>query len=574
MFHVIVRSLFCIFIFTSLGSEETDLLEGYFLESYCAEDFGIDPFNHELSTADQDNSASHEADINRAIFNNLHADSIKLTAPLYDPGFFSVFNTVLGALDFYEKSSKWSGLAVDFENKGLYYDEKHGPNWWEYYFEPICLGAQDHRDHLLAYDKILFSLSAQFEMSNQRGYELIQRYIHLKLHIQKKLDNFIKKNFKNHLVIGIHYRGTDKSSEAPTVSYETVADCLKIDEMYQRNAKIFVATDEEQFLTFMQETFPGKIISLEAIRSNDKQPIHLSFSENGYQKGEEALLDCLLLSRCNKIYKMASNLSDTSLKFNPNIEIVHLNRSFSQEYSSERYNTVKAINTVLALLDEYENNQIDGFSIEFPFHGEKYPGRAKNWWEHYFVSLSVGEGKTKHLQNFQLTTYGLKNLFNSSRKRAQYLIKKYIEFQPHIQEKVEHFSKNFKEYYVIGVNYVKQSNENLQASLPYEIVFSEVKKQQLDCHSDKPYKIFLVSSDVHFYSEIKAFFPHSIYLYDPNEIESLSFAEREELDLINCILLSKANVVLGTSTEYLKLVGQLNADLLLVEIDTLWLEKK
>ena len=51
-------------------------------------------------------------------------------------GLFSLFNDILALLDSYEKGN-YSGIEVNFGTKGLYYDPDHGPNWFEYYFEPI-----------------------------------------------------------------------------------------------------------------------------------------------------------------------------------------------------------------------------------------------------------------------------------------------------------------------------------------------------------------------------------------------------------------------------------------------------
>lgn len=278
----------------------------------------------------------------------------KLTHPLYNPGFFSVFHTVLGALDAHDRSS--NGLIVDFEDQGLYYDARYGPNWWEYYFEPINFSYNNQpQEKLPTYKKINFALITEFEMSRARGYELIQKYIRLKPHIQDKLDTFVQQYFAGQRAIGIHYRGTDKKSEEPTVPYETVAHYLDLEISEHNNIKIFVATDDAHFLAFMRKRFPEKVIALDAIRSQDQNPVHFPHSENAYQKGEEALLDCLLLSRCAKLYKMASNLSNCSAKFNPSIPVVNLNQSYSELPMCSKYNVFKALNTALALLDIMRN---------------------------------------------------------------------------------------------------------------------------------------------------------------------------------------------------------------------------
>ena len=57
-------------------------------------------------------------------------------------GMFSMFHFVLFYIQEYERN-KIAGLNVDFEKTGLYFDEKFGMNWWEYYFEPLIIGGED-----------------------------------------------------------------------------------------------------------------------------------------------------------------------------------------------------------------------------------------------------------------------------------------------------------------------------------------------------------------------------------------------------------------------------------------------
>lgn len=257
-----------------------------------------------------------------------------LTAPSYNPGFFSTFNTVLGVLEMYESSREFVGLEVDFRDRGWYYDKNKGKNWWQYYFEPIKI-SKGNFDSITVKefpdgDKGRLSMLAQFDMSCKRGNELIERYIHLKPHVQKRVDSFVENNFKNYNVIGIHYRGTDKVSEAPKVPYEKVYDIVKKDSVDIKNTRIFIATDDEHFLNFMKIKFSGQIICLDSIRSRDGKPLHQSGKYNKYKLGEDAIVDCVLLSKCNKLYKTASNLSDTSVKFNPNMIFVNLSVNYGR----------------------------------------------------------------------------------------------------------------------------------------------------------------------------------------------------------------------------------------------------
>ncbi len=257
-----------------------------------------------------------------------------LGATPQNPGFFSIFFSVVGALDFYEKGiDNCDGLIVDFGKQGLYYDVKYGPNWWEYYFEPINLGVDNPPREIFPKNKhSFFSVTAGYQMSRERGYELIQKYIKLKPHLQKKIDEFVKEHFEGHHVIGVHYRGTDKSTESPLVPYKVMIKLMKNECAQDPNLKIFVATDEEKFLKEMYKNFPGKIIAASVLRSQGGYPVHYT-SHNGaynYKKGEDAVMDCILLSKCSKLYKTSSNLSSASARFNPFMDVILLSRGIHE----------------------------------------------------------------------------------------------------------------------------------------------------------------------------------------------------------------------------------------------------
>ena len=258
-------------------------------------------------------------------------DTYLLTSPSYNPGLFSVFHTVIGSLDAYEKE-KWTGLTVDFKDQGNYYDKAHGPNWWQYYFEPINIGYFDEAKakKFPTYKKVAFSYMGEFLLPRTRVYELIQKYIRLKPHMQKKIDTYYTHHFAGCYVIGVHYRGTDKVSEASHVSYHEAykyIQCAVHTLSDKKNIRVFIATDDANFFQFIKKTFPGKAFGMNAIRSYDDKTVHHNTKGQRYKRGEDAIIDCILLSKCQLLIKTASNLSDCSMGFNPDIPVIHLNRS-------------------------------------------------------------------------------------------------------------------------------------------------------------------------------------------------------------------------------------------------------
>ena len=164
-------------------------------------------------------------------------------------------------------------------------------------------------------------------MERESVYQLIQKYIKIKEHIQDKINQFIDENFSGHHVIGVHYRGTDKKGEAPRVPYTDVQDAVNyyVDENNIEDFKIFVASDEQQFIEFMQEYFPGLVTVYSTIHSVDGKPLH-RFSSDKFLQGEEALIDCYLLSQGDYLIRTSSNLSLWSTFFNPTIPVIELNQ--------------------------------------------------------------------------------------------------------------------------------------------------------------------------------------------------------------------------------------------------------
>jgi hypothetical protein len=255
-------------------------------------------------------------------------------------GFFSCFNGVIGGLDHYEKNS-YAGCRVKFE-WGLYLDSKKGPDWWNYYFEPINIGSleQEKFKYIDNEQRCLFSYYATSSISRKRASELINKYVFIKPFLQNKINRFIEKNFRDYFMIGIHYRGTDKSKEALRVDYSDVySELNKIITGLSPSVKykIFIATDEKGFIDYMEKTIdPKKICYLNSVRSSNGNPIHLNL-KNPLQQGMDSVMDCMLLANTNILLRTLSNLSSAAGNFNPTLPIITLNKSFAdKEYPNIR----------------------------------------------------------------------------------------------------------------------------------------------------------------------------------------------------------------------------------------------
>lgn len=244
-------------------------------------------------------------------------------------GFYAQFTVILGLLEHFENfGDVIAGVRVDFENRGLYYDAAFGSNSWEYYFETVDIG----RDSDAAKRKIDIGQQYRFaargeHMPRAKAFELITRHIHVKPHIHKIVDTFVSEHFEDFYLIGIHYRGTDKWKEAPRVPYEDLLDAVRnaIGALQTDHYRLFVASDEQAFVDYLATSFPDKVLCWETHRSVDGSPIDFIMGNN-YKKGEDVIIDCLLLSRCRFLIRTSSSLSLCSTYFNPELPVILLNQ--------------------------------------------------------------------------------------------------------------------------------------------------------------------------------------------------------------------------------------------------------
>jgi hypothetical protein len=223
-----------------------------------------------------------------------------------------------------------------------YVDPQRGPNWFQYFFTNLQLSADDSEKikhgqvpicRIEGIRQLGLPEDYDPQLSLRIGPQLVHKYIGIKPHILEKVDAFVSSYFTNRSVLGIHYRGTDK--RASPISYSdfrnSIANFLKHNREFDC---LFVSSDEQNFIDFIKNEFKDTLPVFyhdDHERSKTKIAIHRSKSGDRYQKAEEAVLNCLLLSRCGALIKTASFLSGWSKLFNPDLPVILLNRPLERE---------------------------------------------------------------------------------------------------------------------------------------------------------------------------------------------------------------------------------------------------
>lgn len=227
-----------------------------------------------------------------------------------------------------------------------YVNPEYGPDWFAYFFFNRQLSAEDSARinagevpicRIEGIDHLGLPVNYDLQLNLNTAFDLVRKYIGIKNEILEKVDRFVDDHFRGKRVLGIHYRGTDKTpAEAPPISYGEFRDSLC--EFLQAHSEfdcLFVASDEMRFVEFVQQALKRDGLTVLAHddqeRSRGNVAIHRSKRGNAYKKAEEAVLNCLLLSRCAALIKTASMLSAWSKLFSPDLPVTLLNPPFDAQ---------------------------------------------------------------------------------------------------------------------------------------------------------------------------------------------------------------------------------------------------
>jgi hypothetical protein len=250
---------------------------------------------------------------------------------------------------------------------------------WEYYFDPIVLShpvssipegirrtislnpprsleagyfADQHTfvtcnfgDHADLNGKTLlipWRLEDPDDAVRRKASEVIRAFVHPRAYICDKADRFFREHMNGRYVIGVHVRGTDAVSKQEMRPHRQGSLQLpkyvkEMDRLLKAEpgAMIFVASDAQSSVDHVKDVFGSRVITYDSIR-------HLSGEAAGKgpaggllpgyiaqdrdvaaRNGEEAVVEYLLLSRCNYLVHNGSSLARTVLLKAP--ELPHTN---------------------------------------------------------------------------------------------------------------------------------------------------------------------------------------------------------------------------------------------------------
>jgi len=169
-------------------------------------------------------------------------------------------------------------------------------------------------------------------MTIEEAHRLFTTHFHIKENIQSYVDRFVAQEFTATGAFGLHFRGTDKKIEAEPVDWpRSFRSIMKLAEDWPAVKRVFISSDDPKFIDWFAREAQGSlsvVVHPDEERSKDGKPVHTTTGGNHYQKGFEALVNCLLLSRCTALIRSASFLSGWSSIFNPQLPMTLLNEPY------------------------------------------------------------------------------------------------------------------------------------------------------------------------------------------------------------------------------------------------------
>lgn len=165
-----------------------------------------------------------------------------------------------------------------------------------------------------------------------RAGAIVREYVRPRAYVAEKVNAFFEQHLAGRRVIGVHVRGTDAVSAGETRAHRFGSLVLDnyvaaVEELLESmpDARILVATDAQSSLDHLTHAFGDRVSAYDSLRHVSGEaagrgpggwtmPAYISSDrERAARNGEEAVVEYLLLARCQHLVHNGSSLARTVL---------------------------------------------------------------------------------------------------------------------------------------------------------------------------------------------------------------------------------------------------------------------
>lgn len=225
---------------------------------------------------------------------------IRLDHTVNDRGFFSV---ILQMLSIYMRHPNIP-FYIDLSNWSIFQD-KVNDNVWEYYFDQFY--DKFETNYKIVNTNTIANYSERFLYIPQ--FNNATKNLKLKSGI---IDIVNKYNiFNDKKVLGVHRRVTDKLNYPGHGRPIDLDIILKnIDEIKDEYDLIYFCSDDQKSMDIFEKKYKDKFYCYsDSFRSTDDKPIHTTPNTiKNSKKGEDVLVESILLSKCDYFLAVDSNV--------------------------------------------------------------------------------------------------------------------------------------------------------------------------------------------------------------------------------------------------------------------------
>jgi len=219
---------------------------------------------------------------------------------------------------------------VDMENFFTLYNCQikinNSKNAWSYYFKQVSkfkIADIYKSQNVIICDNKTKNIKYfdGFNNLNSEHLKIFRKDIKFNKKIQKFTNEYLVKNFLNRKILGIHFRGSDQKTQErhplPATKDQMINAAKFLLSKYKFD-KIFVSTEEKDYLDLFKKEFPDKILFINYRRSSKEDLFENKNKKNRYNIGLSNIIDMLLLSNVNYLLFVESNLPEASLFYSKN----------------------------------------------------------------------------------------------------------------------------------------------------------------------------------------------------------------------------------------------------------------
>ena len=256
-----------------------------------------------------------------------------------DAGFFSNLNAVVDCLVNRLGRDGVEAARVDWrapENiTYFHYGTAAGGNLWAAFFEPLPFAAFPARtvetDSFVDNAITGRSAYATYKLKRRwrrRYHRAYARYVKPRDNLLDRVERIYRDRMDGHYCVGVHFRHPGHDVEnlfpipGPDVFIEQAERLLPKD----RSWRVFLATDTEAAVTAFEAAFGRRLVVQPAVaraESAAEEPVNVENENPNTGAGEGALIDCLLLARCDAMVHITSNLATAAGYINPDMTMVY-----------------------------------------------------------------------------------------------------------------------------------------------------------------------------------------------------------------------------------------------------------